>query len=375
MPWKDMSIMDQKREFIEKALEDTVNFDRLCKSYGISRQWGNTLLKRYREKGDIGLEARSRKPDTSPTKTSQEIVERILTLRETNPTWGGRKLRAYCIRQGLADMPSEKTINRILKQHGCINPEETAKRKPMIRFEHEHPNDLWQMDFKGHFELTNKQRCHPLTLLDDHSRFSLAIISCANEQKNTVIQALTEVFRAYGLPKRMTMDNGAPWGYAHTQRYTSIDIWLIRLGIKVSHSRPYHPQTQGKLERLHRTLKQELLTQYYFDNLVHAQEGFDWWRKKYNDERPHEAIDMKVPSDRYRPSERRYPETLPAIEFPCGVDVRKVDTAGKISYKSTRYKIGKGLIGQPIGIKSSEEDDRLLDVYYCHQKVLELQKK
>lgn len=374
MPWKEQSAMDQKQQFVKEALELRIPFSILCQRYGISRQWGHKVLKRYLQIGSkSGLESKSRKPNTSPTATSDELVKLILDLRYANPKWGGRKIRSFLLCQGHTDMPSEKTVNRILKKHGCINPEESSKRKPYIRFEHANPNDLWQMDFKGHFQ-AGTDRCHPLTLLDDHSRFSLAIVSCANEQKNTVIQALINVFRSFGLPKRMTMDNGSPWGYGEDQRYTAIDIWLIRLGIRVSHSRPYHPQTQGKLERFHRTLKLELLEDYYFDNLEHAQKGFDWWRKRYNEERPHEAIGMKVPRDRYNASERIYPETLGEIEFPEGVCIRKVDGNGRLCYKGRTYKIGKGLIGQPVGLKNAEDRDNILEVFYCHQKVLELQK-
>lgn len=373
MPWKELSTMELKEEFIRQALKSEVNFKALCQSYNISRTTGYNTLKAYRQYGHKALESKSRKPDTSPNMTSDFVIECILAVRHANPRWGGRKIRAYLIKQGVRNMPSEKTCNRILSRYGCINPEESAKHKPYIRFEHAHPNDLWQMDFKGHFP-TGQQRCHPFTLLDDHSRFSLAIISCPDETKETVIKALIDVFRTYGLPKRITMDNGSPWGYGPSQRYTEIDIWLIRLGINVSHSRPYHPQTQGKLERFHRTLKLELLSEYYFDTLAHAQEGFDWWRKLYNEKRPHEGIGLDVPESRYERSDRLYPETLPEIEFPSGVEIRRVDVNGKISYKGKYYRLGKGLAREPVGVRESEEQENMLDVFYCHQKVLELVK-
>ena len=199
--------MDSKLQFVQAALKPGINFSALCRSYGISRKSGYAALKRYRESGISALENKSSKPDTSPNETPTEIANQILHVRQLNPRWGGKKIRQFLISQGLTKMPSEKTVNRILHRHGCINPEESAKHKPYIRFELEHPNDLWQMDFKGHFQV-GQQRCHPLTLLDDHSRFSLAILSCANEQKDTVIKGLIDVFRTYGLPNQMTMDNG-----------------------------------------------------------------------------------------------------------------------------------------------------------------------
>ncbi|OYK91226.1 transposase [Coxiella burnetii] len=268
-------------------------------------------------------------------------------------------------------MPCIKTVNRILKRYGRITIEESLKRKKFIRFEHEHPNDLWQMDFKGHFRLTNKIRCHPLTLLDDCTRYSLGIIACGDERLETVKQALIDIFRKWGLPKRMTMDNGAPWGYSGSQNYTQLTVWLIQQTIYVSHSRPYHPQTQGKLERFHRTFKQEFLNRYYFDTLAQAQKGFDWWRDFYNDERPHSAIEAYSPSEIYHRSERSYCEKIQPYEYTTEMDVRKVNQKGIMSYKGRRYFVGEAFGGQAMGLMPSNEND-IVNVYFCHQKVFKL---
>jgi transposase InsO family protein len=370
MPWKMVTVMSEKMRFIELA-QQVCNFRRLCKEFGISRQVGYKWLKRYEEEGTVGLKERSTRPHTSPGQTSQEIEKIILFVRASHPRWGGDKIRAYLIEEmGYQAMVSEKTIDRILKKYGCINPEESAKRQAFIRFEHANPNDLWQMDFKGHFA-AGAERCHPLTLLDDHSRFSLLIKACANEQGETVQSALEQVFIEYGLPLSMTMDNGPPWGYSGDQRYTTLSVWLMRLGIWVSHSRPLHPQTQGKLERFHRTLNEELLTLYSFDNLAHAQEGFDWWQKIYNEKRPHGAIDLQVPVKRYKRSEREYRQVLPEIEYPAGMQVCKVHYSGEINYKGKYYRVGQAFRRYPVGLKESTVDG-LLDVYFCHQKVLKI---
>ncbi|WP_258005961.1 integrase core domain-containing protein [Coxiella burnetii] len=268
-------------------------------------------------------------------------------------------------------MPCIKTVNRILKRYGRVTIEESLKRKKFIRFEHEHPNDLWQMDFKGHFRLTNKIRCHPLTLLDDCTRYSLGIIACGDERLETVKQALIDIFRKWGLPKRMTMDNGAPWGYSGSQNYTQLTVWLIQQTIYVSHSRPYHPQTQGKLERFHRTFKQEFLNRYYFDTLAQAQKGFDWWRDFYNDERPHSAIEAYSPSEIYHRSERSYCEKIQPYEYATEMDVRKVNQKGIMSYKGRRYFVGEAFGGQAMGLMPSNEND-IVNVYFCHQKVFKL---
>jgi transposase InsO family protein len=366
MPWKEATCMSEKLRFIEQIGLQERAFSELCREFGISRKTGYKLFNRYNQEGIAGLNARSRKPRRSINKTTDEIEEKILTARDLHPSWGGEKLLRYLKNKGYENLPTEKTIDRILKRNGLITAEESEKRKPWIRFEHENPNDLWQMDFKGHFAI-GESRCYPLTVLDDHSRFSLSIKACENQTTNTVQQHLISVFREYGLPKRMTMDNGSPWGYSGTQEHTTLTAWLIRLGIKVSHSRPGHPQTQGKLERFHRTLKLELLKQYEFKNLIEAQEGFDWWREVYNKERPHGALGHAVPLDRYTKSNRCYPEELSSIEYDDQYIIRKVQYAGFIHFKGKVYKIGSAFHGQPVGLKENEEG--LIDVYFCHQKV------
>lgn len=369
MPWKMVTVMAEKERFIELARQGH-KISQLCKEFQISRFTGYKLLKRFEKEGRLGLEEKSRRPKTSPKQTGTELEQLILAIRTSHPKWGGAKISNYLKNRGHESMVSEKTVDRILKKYGCIHPEESRKRQPFIRFEHEKPNDLWQMDFKGHFAI-GEQRCHPLTVLDDHSRFSLLIKACANEQGNTVKDALTEVFLRHGLPARMTMDNGTPWGYSGDQRYTEFSAWLIRLGIVVSHSRPRHPQTQGKIERFHRTLNTELLSMYSFEDLAHAQSGFDWWRRIYNEERPHEAIGYKTPAMRYQSSLREYPVKLPSIEYDSDLLVRKVQYHGEINFKGKLYRVGRAFHGHPVGLKESETDG-LLDVFFCHQLVLKI---
>lgn len=370
MPWKEVTMKEEKARFIKLLQESKKNFSAVCREFGISRKTGYKLLSYYQSSGHEGLEPRSRRPKRVKNKTSKETEELLVKMRKLYPGWGGEKLKKYLSKKGYKELPSEKTIDRILKRYGLITVEESEKHKPWKRFEHENPNDLWQMDFKGHFA-TGEKQCYPLTLLDDHSRYSLLIKACADQRTLTVKSVLIEVFREYGLPERMTMDNGTPWGYSGKQLHTVFSAWLIRIGIKVSHSRPKHPQTQGKLERFHRTLKLELLKSYSFNNLKEAQEGFDWWRKVYNEERPHAAIGLDVPSDRYKPSDRCYPERLPAVEYEEGAIVRKVQKCGKINFKGKEYRVGQAFSGNPVALKESAEDG-LIDVYYCHQKVVKI---
>ena len=211
------------------------------------------------------------------------------------------------------------------------------------------------MDFKGHFA-AGAGRCHPLTVLDDHSRFALGLRACANERTETVQECLTAIFRTYGLPVRMLMDNGPPWGNNSEHPRTPLTVWLMRLGIVLSHGRPYHPQTQGKGERFHRTLQAEVLQGRYFVDLPACQVSFDQWRGVYNMERPHQALDLATPLSRYAPSLRSFPETLLPIEYGDGDLVRKVMVEGWVSFKGHAFKVGSALLGYPVALRPTVPD-------------------
>src|SRR6185369_2315689 len=338
MPWQEVSALSLKYEFVTFAQQEGCNISQLCKSYNISRKTGYKLLNRFNELGAEGLLDLSRRPHHSPLKSPETVEAAIVALREKHPAWGGRKLKSRLETLGHEGVPAASTITEILRRKGLLDPEESLKHTAFISFEHPEPNDLWQMDFKGHFA-TRQGRCHPLTVLDDHSRFSITLKACADEKTGTVQSALINSFRRYGLPRRMTMDNGSPWGNDQFNDLTPLTAWLIRLGIRVSHSRPYHPQTQGKDERFHRTLKAEAITGQEFDDLLHCQRTFDQFRETYNLERPHESLGMKAPVTRYRPSERSYPETLPAIEYGPDDQVRKVQSEGEVTFKGKLFRV------------------------------------
>jgi transposase InsO family protein len=301
------------------------------------------------------------------------MEERVLALRETYPDWGGRKLRAILLREGVAAAPSASTITAILRRHGRLDGPGAGEPRSWQRFEHEAPNDLWQMDFKGHFGLAGgTARCHPLTVIDDHSRFSVCLRACADEREKTVQDALRDVFRSYGLPRRMTTDNGSPWGHGNGEGLTWLGGWLVRLGIRLGHSRPYHPQTQGKDERFHRTLKRELLDRNQYASLAAAQAAFDPWRERYNLIRPHEALALEPPSSRYAPSIRAFPEVLPPIEYGSQDQVRKVQAKGEISFRGQEYLVSRGLVGEPVALRATEGEEGSWAVYYCEQRVREI---
>lgn len=365
MAWKEATTMSQREEFVAKALEKDVKMSELCRAYGISRKTGYKWLKRYRAQGREGLRDQSRRPRRSPKQTPEEVERLVVEARQRHPAWGGRKLKRWLENRGHTDLPAPSTFTAILRRHGQLDPQESTRHRPYTRFEKARPNELWQMDFKGHFEVGNGERCHPLTVLDDHSRFLIGLQACPNETRHTVQEHLTTFFRACGLPERMLMDNASPWGDNNTYRpYTALTVWLLRLSIRISHSRPYHPQTLGKDERLHRSLQAELLSRTVFDGLPDCQTGFDRWRDLYNLERPHEALDFDPPITRYRPSLRPFPETLPPITFPDGCAVRKVDVHGCISFQARRLKIGKAFRHQPVGLQHDQLEDGLVHVFF-----------
>jgi len=363
--------MSLKLEFVRLAILEMSNKRELCRRFGISPRTGYKWIKRYTKEGEAGLQEKSRRPHNNPNKSSLTLERQILEVREKHRAWGGRKIKAYMERSGNKGIPSPSTITMILKRNNMIKKEESIKHKAFQRFEMEAPNQLWQMDFKGYFTLHNGQNCHPLSIIDDYSRFLVGLKACPNQKRMTVQDHLTDIFQHYGLPERMLMDNGAPWGHDLDTPYTFFNVWLIRLGIKISHGRPYHPQTQGKDERLHRTLNTELLSYVSLADMNECQNEFDKWRDCYNYERPHEAIGLQTPSDRYLPSLRRFPESLPVIAYSFCDHIRKVDDRGIIFFKNRKFRVGKAFRFSEVGLKSTPMDG-IFDVYFCCQKISQI---
>jgi transposase InsO family protein len=364
MPWKEVSTVSLRLEFVTLAQHEAVPFRELCRRFGISAKTGYKWLRRFRCGGPAALEDQARRPHHSPGRTGAATERAVLDLRARHPAWGGRKLRARLQALGQAEVPAASTITAILRRHGLLGGR-AGQPRDFVRFEHAAPNDLWQMDFKGHFALADGRRCHPLTVLDDHARFALGLRACADEQGATVQRELTALFRLYGLPRRMLMDNGSPWGDDPDNPYTPLTVWLLRLGVGVAHGRPYHPQTQGKDERFHRTLKAEVLTGGPLADLVVAQGRFDAWRGVYNGERPHEALGLQVPASRYRPSPRPFPEVLPPIAYGPGDVVRRVQEGGWFSYRGRDYRVAVAFRGYPIALRADGHGGQL-QVWFCH---------
>jgi transposase InsO family protein len=358
--------MSLRHEFVLLSLKAGANMAELCRRFRVSRKTGYKWRERFVSGGPAALEDRPRRPRHSPKRTPARVRSAVIELRRRRH-WGGRKIHHRLHALGHRHVPAPSTISGILKRHGLIDPAESLKHQPLRRFERAQPNELWQMDFKGHFAI-GSGRCHPLTVLDDHSRYSMAVRACGNERGATVQQELTATFRRYGLPEQMLMDNGSPWGSDAEHVLTPLTLWLIRLGIRVAHIRPYHPQTQGKDERFHRSLETEVIQRRWFRDLPQCQRHFDRWRDIYNLERPHESLQMQVPAQRYRPSVRAFPEHLPAIEYGSGDQVRKVQDHGQLFFKGRQFRISKALRGYPVALRPTTESSQW-QVFFCTQWV------
>jgi transposase InsO family protein len=368
MPWKESSVMNLRKEFVDLAKNDG-NISRLCKSFGISRKTGYKWLERFHSSGQTGLENQSRRPINSPGQISTGIEEAIIQVREKHDAWGGRKIRRFLQNSGVSNVPAASTITEVLRRNGLIHEFDAAKHSPFQRFERKYPNDLWQMDFKGHVPCP-EGRCHPLTVLDDHSRYSVVLKACLNERTETVQSCLVDAFRQYGLPNQIISDNGSPWGNRGHNPFTRLTVWLMRLSILVSNSAPAHPETMGKDERFHRTLKAELLGESLPWRKEQVQKRFDQWRFEYNHQRPHEALDMEVPATRFQVSNRAFPESLPPIEYGSTDIVRKVQNNGVVHFKGLEFRVPTALVGFPIALRPRAQCDGLFDLYFVRQLVM-----
>lgn len=358
MPWKERSTMSLREEFVGEAMVGESSFAGLCRAYGISRKTGYKWLRRMQNGEDLC--DRSRAPNTIGNRTPPEVESLILECRAAHPAWGPRKLERHLQNRGHTGLPCKSTIANILRRNGCIDPEESKKHTPYKRFERPFPNALWQMDFKGEFQMLDGNFCYPLTILDDCCRYSLCVEARPNIQYQGFQPVFSKVLKEFGRPYEILCDHGKPWSDSQGG-ITAFDVWMMGLDILPIHGRPLHPQTQGKEERFHRTMKAELLRHRPMKNLADAQTAFDRWRWEYNHERPHEALKLACPASVYTPSTRPMPETLAEPEYSSGATLRKVNCKGYVSVHRTRWFLSESLAGKLLSIR--EEDDAVVLSY------------
>ena len=358
MPWRGKTVEELRLEFVQAAQQSS-NFSSLCREYGISRKTGYKWQERH--KTGQPMTDQSRRPNTSPNRTPEAVEQLILAVRAENPGWGAKTIRQVLTNQGYTNLPCVKTVNNILHRYGCISVEESQKRQPYIRFQKENCNEMWQTDFKGEFLTKDEKYCYPLTILDDCSRFSIKISPCLNTA-NVVIPAFIEAFQEFGMPESVLSDNGSQFA-ALRRGYTQFEKMLMNLDILPVHGRVKHPQTQGKIERFHRTMKDELLKHTTFSNIEEANRKIQDWRNKYNNERPHEALGMKCPACVYVPSHRPYPGKIPEFEYSGEYHILKVNTWGYVKLAGRHVYLSETMIGEYIEFRPNPLGDSFFACY------------
>jgi len=366
MPWKTLNVMEQKTRFVVLVRQQQKTITQLCYDFCISRKTGYKWIERASKEGlSEGIKERSRRPKRTTTRISGQVEAEIVRLRKKYPYWGARKLIGIYTRDKKKKAPSERTVNRIIERNGLL---EDSKRRNLAtkRFEREYPNDLWQMDYKGEFSYKEKRnKCYPLTVMDDHSRFNLALEAHTRQSWVKTKETLEKTFRKYGMPIEMLMDHGSIW-YSAKSKYlpwTQLSTWVMMLGIKIIYSGVRHPQTQGKIERYHRTLKYDLIKRKDFKSLEDIQESFNNFRKEYNRVRPHEGIGMEVPANRYKRSRREYTGETIGIEYPEKAVVKKLNSCGVLAYKGKQWFISEALPGQRVMLIEKEPE---VEVYFVN---------
>lgn len=364
MPWMETDKTELKKDFVFLASKPGANKRELMRRFGVSAPTGYKWLERYEKEGLGGLEERSRRPLRHPNRSSPKLEKKVVDLRLKYEDWGARKLHRLLQNAGEKDLPSATTVHNIIRRNGLV----CSTQSPCVAaksFERANPNELWQMDFKGHFGMSGSRRCHPLTVCDDHSRFNLVLKACSDERTETVQDSLLSCFERYGLPWSILCDNGSPWGRCDGMA-CRLELWLLRIGVEVVHGRPYHPQTQGKEERFHKTLKLELLSKTtLWRDLEHCDRAFAEFRELYNHVRPHRSLGLDCPGDRYRASERSLPDSIPqCTSFYDGADqVRRVKSKGEIMFRNRTYIMGRAFAGESVAI--NRFDERRWEVFYC----------
>ena len=357
MPWESKTVTELRKEFVDAA-NGSSNFSEVCREFGITRKTGYKWFERYHDGEE--LSDKSRKPFTIANRTPVETEELIVSLRIENPGWGAKKLKEVLERKGY-EMPCVKTVNNILGRYGCISSEESRKHKAFIRFEKELCNEMWQTDFKGEFRMADGNYCFPLNIFDDHSRFVIKI-SPALTTANAAIPAFRSAFNEYGMPYSVLSDNGAQFaGFKHG--FTQFEKWLMNHDVLPIHGRIKHPQTQGKIERFHRTMKDELLKHTVMQDIADADDKLQLWRDKYNTVRPHEALNMRCPAEIYVPSDRAYSDAVSKHEYGGQYHVIKVNSWGYARFGAWQVYLSETMINEHIEFRPNPLGDSFIACY------------
>lgn len=358
MPWKLSTQLDERMNFISRSQSGEKVTD-LCKEFGISRKTAYKFIARYEKHGPQGLHDVSRRPHHCPNQTPEEIKSLILSTKRDKPTWGAGKVREWLMRKNPdLKIPSRFTVHEILNRYDLVVHRTRGRRRTAPSFFQTpvttaNPNDVWCADFKGQFLLGNQRYCYPLTISDHHSRFLITCESLEDTKGRGAQPVFEEAFIEHGMPGAILTDNGSPFASCGLLGLSRLSVWWLRLGIKLHRIVPGHPEQNGRHERMHLTLKLET-TRPAAGNFLQQQEKFDRFRGIYNDERPHESLEMKVPKDFYKTSLTPFPKDLPEITYPLHDSTKLVSANGQVKFGKLNFHLTDALAYQPVGIR--EED-------------------
>lgn len=367
MPWRERSVMEERLRFIARLLEGE-SMSSVCREFGISRKTGYKIYNRYNAEGMDAFSDRSRRPVRYANQLPEPVEHLIVTTKKDKPHWGARKIRELLVRRLAGDVriPARSTVHAVLDRHGLVK---RARQRRRMKAEGTplsaglHPNDLWCADYKGEFKTGNGRYCYPLTVSDHASRVLLMIEAHENTKEINALEAFARLFAEHGLPAAMRTDNGLPFASPNgLYNLSKLSVWWLRLGIAIERIKPGHPQQNGRHERMHLTLKKET-TRPPGANALQQQARFDDFISEFNTERPHEALDMKVPIEVYAPSRRPY-RGLPDIHYPFHDREVVVTACGRICMHRKKINLSTVMAGQKLGIK--EVDNGIWLVSFMH---------
>lgn len=364
MGWRETGIMDERLRFVVACLEDEETMISLCERFGVSRKTGYKWLGRYRRLGPEGLVDLPRAPLEHGRATPAEIVDRIVAQKQARPLWGPKKVVAWLARQDpTIRWPAVSTAGEILKRHGLV-----GRRRARWRAagngpwpEPRGPNAVWTCDHKGWFRTRDGQRCEPLTVMDATSRYMLALEACGSTGEDEAWPVFKRLFADYGLPDRVRSDNGPPFAAVGVTGLTPLSLRFVKLGIGLERIDPGKPQQNGQHERFHLTML-PLAKAPAADRAAQA-EAFEAFRRDYNEERPHEALDMETPAEHYRSSTRRMPAEPPEPDYPPEAAVRRVRHNGAIKWQGNEIYVSATLAGEQVAIEETETGEWAMRLY------------
>ena len=368
MPWQECYKMDERLRFVARLL-DGEKMAALCREFDVSRKTGYKIFQRYKACGLEGLTDRSRRPYRQANQLPLQIEKVIVQLKRERPSWGAPKIREK-LRRLHSDMqtPAISTVHAVLDRHGLVSrgrkrrykAQGTTLSRPL------HPNDLWCADYKGEFMLADRRYCYPLTITDFASRYLLCCEALSTTKEIYAFTVFERVFKEFGLPKAIRTDNGVPFASPHALfGLSKLAVWWLRLGIHIERIKPGHPEQNGRHERMHLTLKKET-TKPAAQNFLQQQAKFDDFIDYYNDERPHQALDMKYPAELYLPSPRPY-RGLSQLDYPFHDRTITVTHCGRICFGRRKINLSTVFAGQNVGVK--EVSDKIWLVSFMNYEL------